>query len=55
VKKRQHDGDKNNLTSTLTSGLTRYLAEIRRFPLLTQEEESTYARSWRERGDREAA
>jgi RNA polymerase sigma-32 factor len=40
---------------TLTSGLSRYLAEIRRFPLLTQEEESTYARSWRERGDREAA
>jgi hypothetical protein len=31
VKKRQHDGDKNNLTFTLTSGLTRYLAEIRRF------------------------
>jgi hypothetical protein len=25
---------------TLTSGLSRYLAEIRRFPLLTQEEES---------------
>src|SRR3954469_1359688 len=40
---------------TLSGGLSRYLAEIRRFPILTQEEESSYARRWRERGDRDAA
>src|SRR3954463_2843859 len=40
---------------TLSGGLSRYLAEIRRFPILTQEEECTYAKRWREQGDREAA
>jgi RNA polymerase sigma-32 factor len=40
---------------TLSGGLSRYLAEIRKFPILTPEEECCYARSWRERGDREAA
>jgi RNA polymerase sigma-32 factor len=39
----------------LSEGLTRYLAEIRKFPMLTPDEEISYARSWRERGDREAA
>jgi RNA polymerase sigma-32 factor len=37
------------------SGLSRYLAEIRRFPMLAPEEEYMLARSWREHGDREAA
>jgi RNA polymerase sigma-32 factor len=40
---------------TLSNGLSRYLVEIRKFPMLTQEEECCYARRWRERGDRDAA
>jgi len=48
-------------TSTLPSiasgegGLNRYLAEIRRFPMLRPDEEYTLAKQWREDGDREAA
>jgi RNA polymerase sigma-32 factor len=37
------------------TGLTQYLAEIRQFPILTQEEETNFARRWRRQGDREAA
>ncbi len=37
------------------TGLTHYLAEIRKFPILTQEEETTLGRRWRNQGDREAA
>jgi len=37
------------------SGLSRYLEEIRRFPMLEPQEEYMLARSWREDGDREAA
>ncbi|HUZ66677.1 MAG TPA: RNA polymerase sigma factor RpoH [Beijerinckiaceae bacterium] len=37
------------------SGLSRYLAEIRRFPMLHPEEEYMLAKSWREHGDRDAA
>jgi RNA polymerase sigma-32 factor len=37
------------------SGLAHYLEEIRRFPMLEPQEEYVLARSWRERGDREAA
>ncbi len=37
------------------SGLNRYLAEIRRFPMLKPEEEFTLAKRWREQDDREAA
>jgi RNA polymerase sigma-32 factor len=37
------------------SGLSRYLAEIRRFPMLEPQEEYMLARSWREHGDRDAA
>ena len=40
---------------SVTNGLAHYLAEIRKFPLLTPEEESTYARRWRSEGDRDAA
>ena len=37
------------------SGLSHYLGEIRRFPMLEPQEEYVLARSWREHGDREAA
>jgi RNA polymerase sigma-32 factor len=36
-------------------GLSRYLSEIRRFPMLEPQEEFMLAKSWREHGDREAA
>ena len=36
-------------------GLSRYLDEIRRFPMLEPHEEYMLAKSWREHGDREAA
>jgi RNA polymerase sigma-32 factor len=47
-------------TSTLPSissegGLTRYLREIREFPMLQPEEEFMLAKRWREHGDRQAA
>jgi RNA polymerase sigma-32 factor len=37
------------------SGLSRYLDEIRRFPMLEPQQEYMLAKSWREHGDREAA
>lgn len=37
------------------SGLSRYLDEIRRFPMLQPEQEYMLAKRWREHGDREAA
>jgi len=37
------------------SGLSHYLEEIRRFPMLEPQEEYMLARSWREHGDTEAA
>ena len=36
-------------------GLTRYLEEIRRFPMLEPQQEYMLAKSWREHGDRDAA
>jgi RNA polymerase sigma-32 factor len=36
-------------------GLTHYLEEIRRFPMLEPQEEYMLAKSWREHGDRDAA
>jgi RNA polymerase sigma-32 factor len=47
-------------TSSLPSissegGLSRYLREIRQFPMLQPEEEFMLAKSWREHGDRQAA
>jgi RNA polymerase sigma-32 factor len=36
-------------------GLCRYLTEIRKFPFLEASEEASYARRWRDHGDREAA
>jgi len=40
---------------TAESGLTRYLEEIRRFPMLEPQDEFMLAKRWREHGDREAA
>ena len=47
-------------TKTLPSvsahgGLTRYLEEIRQFPMLEPQQEYMLAKSWREHGDRDAA
>ncbi|MBR1153957.1 RNA polymerase sigma factor RpoH [Bradyrhizobium sp. JYMT SZCCT0428] len=39
----------------LSGGLAHYLTEIRKFPLLTWEDEVTYARRCRDQNDREAA
>ncbi len=36
-------------------GLSRYLEEIRRFPMLEPQEEFMLAKNWREQGDRDAA
>src|SRR5437667_3851764 len=41
--------------STAENGLSRYLEEIRRFPMLEPQEEYMPAKRWREHGDREAA
>jgi RNA polymerase sigma-32 factor len=40
---------------TAESGLTHYLEEIRRFPMLEPQQEFMLAKRWREHGDREAA
>ena len=40
---------------SIGTGLAHYLTEIRKFPILTQEEETTFARRWRDQGDSEAA
>jgi RNA polymerase sigma-32 factor len=42
-------------TFNVESGLSRYMEEIRRIPMLEPHEEYTLARSWREHGDRDAA
>jgi RNA polymerase sigma-32 factor len=40
---------------TAEGGLSRYLEEIRRFPMLEPQQEYMLAKNWRERGDRDAA
>ena len=40
---------------TVEPGLSRYLSEIKRFPMLEPDEEYMLAKRWREHGDREAA
>jgi RNA polymerase sigma-32 factor len=40
---------------TTASGVTRYLEEIRRVPMLEPQDEFMLAKCWRERGDRDAA
>ena len=42
-------------TISADGGLSRYLNEIRRFPMLEPNEEYMLAKSWREHGDRDAA
>jgi RNA polymerase sigma-32 factor len=37
------------------AGLSRYLTEIRRFPMLEPQEEYMLAKRWREHGDTDAA
>ena len=37
------------------AGLSRYLAEIRKFPMLEPQEEYMLAKRWREHDDRDAA
>ena len=45
-----------SLTATTPEGnLTRYLQEIRKFPMLEQQQEYMLAKSWREHGDTDAA
>ncbi len=52
----------SNLTPTATAltlspedGLSRYLAEIRKFPMLSKDEEFTLAKQWQQDGDLQAA
>src|SRR3954469_3588897 len=40
---------------SVDAGLSKYLAEIRKFPMLEPEQELAYARRWREHRDRDAA
>ena len=40
---------------SVDAGLSKYLAEIRKFPMLKPEEELAYAKRWREHRDRDAA
>src|SRR5258708_36835595 len=40
---------------TAEPGLTHYLEEIRRFPMLGRQEEYLLGKRWREHGDRDAA
>jgi RNA polymerase sigma-32 factor len=40
---------------TAEGGLTRYLEEIRRFPMLEPQQEYMLAKRWKEHGDRDAA
>src|SRR5258705_10959279 len=40
---------------TAEPGLTHYLEEIRRFPMLERQEEYVLGKRWREHGDRDAA
>src|SRR6516165_7766735 len=42
-------------TLTADPGLTHYLEEIRRFPILERQEEYVLTKRWREHGDRDAA
>ena len=42
-------------TFTAETGVTRYLNDMRRFPMLEPQQEFTLAKRWREHGDRDAA
>ncbi len=43
------------LSVTPEAGLSRYLAEIRRFPMLAKDEEFMLAKAWKEHGDSDSA
>jgi RNA polymerase sigma-32 factor len=45
----------NNLTSPSIGGLSIYLSQIKKFPMLDAEEEYMLAKNWRERGNLKAA
>ncbi len=45
----------NNIVPTLDGGLSQYLQEIRKFPMLDPEEEFMLAKRWQEHRDQEAA
>ena len=48
--------ERGNLPAlTEQDGLSRYLAEIREYPMLSPEEEYMLAKRWHEHGDRDAA
>jgi RNA polymerase sigma-32 factor len=40
---------------SVDEGLSQYISQIRRFPILTHEQETSFAKLWRQKGDREAA
>jgi RNA polymerase sigma-32 factor len=40
---------------SVDAGISKYLTEIRKFPMLKPEEELAYAKRWREHRDRDAA
>ena len=42
-------------TLSSENGLSRYLSEIRKFPMLEKEEEYMLAKAWADHGDTEAA
>lgn len=42
-------------TLSSDAGLSQYLQEVRKFPMLEKQEEYTLAKAWREHGDRDAA
>ena len=44
-----------NLPAITEGGLSHYLAEIRKFPMLEPQEEYMLAKRWREHDDRDAA
>ena len=44
-----------SLSVTPEANLSRYLQEIRRFPMLTLEEEMNFAKRWQKKSDHEAA
>jgi len=44
-----------NLPVALEGSLSRYLTQIKKFPMLSQEEEYMLAKSWRDRGDLKSA
>ena len=51
------DNEKNlsNLPTPSSGGLSLYLAQIKKFPLLDAEEEYMLAKNWRERGNLKSA